>query len=95
MKTVESSAVFQPKQWAEKEAGKTIENRTQPRTCPSGVKIEHCSRCPHIIPQMHFRQEKDSWPASRQNVAARRSFDPQLDPAELFDPIEQRLCGVA
>jgi len=24
MKTVESSAVFQPKQWAEKEAGKTI-----------------------------------------------------------------------
>jgi hypothetical protein len=28
MKTVESSAVFQPKQWAEKEAGKTIENRT-------------------------------------------------------------------
>ena len=28
MKTVESSAVFQPKQWAEKEARKTIENRT-------------------------------------------------------------------
>jgi hypothetical protein len=25
---VESSAVFQPKQWAEKEARKTIENRT-------------------------------------------------------------------
>ena len=28
MKTVKSSAVFQPKQWAEKEARKTIENRT-------------------------------------------------------------------
>src|SRR3954464_9617405 len=28
VKTVESSAVFQPKQWAEKEARKTIENRT-------------------------------------------------------------------
>ena len=47
MKTVESSAVFQPKQWAKKEAGKTIENRTQPETCvQSGVKIDHCSRCP-------------------------------------------------
>jgi hypothetical protein len=32
MKTVESSAVFQPKQWAEKEAGKRIENRIT-RTC--------------------------------------------------------------
>ena len=30
MRTVESSAVFQPKQWAEKEAGRTIENRTKP-----------------------------------------------------------------
>jgi hypothetical protein len=28
MKTVESAAVLQPKQWAEKEARKTIENRT-------------------------------------------------------------------
>jgi hypothetical protein len=28
MKTVESSKVFQPKQWAEKEPRKTIENRT-------------------------------------------------------------------
>jgi hypothetical protein len=47
MKTVESSAVFQTKQWAKKEAGKTIENRTQPETCvQSGVKIDHCSRCP-------------------------------------------------
>ena len=35
MKTVESSAVFQPKQWAEKEAGKTIENRTQPELVPN------------------------------------------------------------
>ena len=33
--TVESSAVFQPKQWAEKEAGKTIENRTQPELVPN------------------------------------------------------------
>jgi hypothetical protein len=35
MKPVESSAVFQPKQWAEKEAGKTIENRTQPELVPN------------------------------------------------------------
>ena len=35
MKTVESSAVFQPKQWAEKEAGKTIENRTKPELVPN------------------------------------------------------------
>jgi hypothetical protein len=27
--------VFQPKQWAEKEAGKTIENRTQPELVPN------------------------------------------------------------
>jgi hypothetical protein len=43
---------------------------------------------------MHFRQEKDL-AASRQNVAARRSFDPQLEPAELFGLIEQRFCGAA
>ena len=35
MKTVELSAVFQPKQWAEKEAGKTIENRTKPELVPN------------------------------------------------------------
>lgn len=35
MKTVESSAVLQPKQWAEKEAGKTIENRTKPELVPN------------------------------------------------------------
>jgi hypothetical protein len=47
MKTVQSSAVFQPKQWAEK--GSREDNRKQDptRTCAqSGVKIEHCSRCP-------------------------------------------------
>jgi hypothetical protein len=33
--------------------------------------------------------------ASRQNVAATRSFDPQLDPAELFGLIEQRFCAAA
>jgi hypothetical protein len=33
MKTVESSAVFQPKQWAEKEARKTIENKPNPNLC--------------------------------------------------------------
>jgi hypothetical protein len=32
---VESSAVLQPKQWAEKEAGKTIENRTKPELVPN------------------------------------------------------------
>ena len=50
MKTVESSAVFQPKQWAEK--GSREDNRKQDltRTCAqSGVKIEHCSRCPYVI----------------------------------------------
>ena len=35
MKTVESSAEFQPKQWAEKEARKTIESRTQPELVPN------------------------------------------------------------
>jgi uncharacterized protein len=48
MKTVQSSAVFQPKQWAEK--GSREDNRKQDptRTCAqSGVKIEHCSRCPY------------------------------------------------
>jgi len=35
MKTVESSAVFQPKQWAEKEARKTIENSTQAELVPN------------------------------------------------------------
>src|SRR3954452_11842450 len=34
MKTVASSTVFQPKQWAEKEA-RTIENRTSPELVPS------------------------------------------------------------
>ena len=49
MKTVQSSAVFQPKQWAEK--GSREDNRKQDptRTCAqSGVKIEHCSRCPYL-----------------------------------------------
>ncbi len=44
--------------------------------------------------RLHFRQEKDL-AASGQNVAARRSFDHQLDPAELFGLIEQRFCGAA
>jgi hypothetical protein len=35
MKTVESSAALQPKQWAEKEVGKTIENRTPPELVPN------------------------------------------------------------
>jgi len=43
---------------------------------------------------MHFREEKDL-AASGQNVAARRSFDHQVDPAELFGLIEQRFCGAA
>src|SRR5882672_9687755 len=33
--------------------------------------------------------------ASRQKVAAARSFDHQLDPAELFLMIEQRSCAAA
>jgi hypothetical protein len=35
MTTVESSAVFQSKQWAEKEAGERIENRTEPELVPN------------------------------------------------------------
>ena len=41
--------MFQPKQWAEK--GSREDNRKQDptRTCAqSGVKIEHCSRCPLV-----------------------------------------------
>ena len=34
MKTVESSAVFQPKQWAEKEAGRQSKTGPNPNLCP-------------------------------------------------------------
>ena len=48
MKTVESSAVFQPKQWAEKASREDNRKQDPTRTCAqSGVKIEHCSRCPY------------------------------------------------
>jgi hypothetical protein len=49
MKTVESSAVFQPKQWPEKASREDNRKQDPTRTCAqSGVKIEHCSRCPEI-----------------------------------------------
>jgi len=47
MKTVESSAVFQPKQWAEKEAGKTIENRTQTELVPNQASKSNIVRGAH------------------------------------------------
>ena len=47
MKTVESSAVFQPKQWAEKEAGKTIENRTKPELVPNQASKSNIVRGAH------------------------------------------------
>ena len=47
--TVESSAVFQPKQWAEKASREDNRKQDPTRTCAqSGVKIEHCSRCPYV-----------------------------------------------
>src|SRR3954469_1496945 len=42
MKTVESSAVFQPKQWAEKRSPEDDRKQDLTRTCA----LEHCSRCP-------------------------------------------------
>src|SRR4051794_8822223 len=62
MKTVESSAVFQPKQWAEKEAGKTIENRITRNCAQSGVKIEHCSRCPFYQTRVPSNPRDASFP---------------------------------
>ena len=47
MKTVQSSAVFQPKQWAEKEAGKTIENRTQTELVPNQASKSNIVRGAH------------------------------------------------
>ena len=45
MKTVELSAVFQPKQWAEKASREDNRKQDLTRTCA----LEHCSRCPHVI----------------------------------------------
>jgi hypothetical protein len=39
--------VFQPKQWAEKEAGKTIENRTQPELVPNQASKSNIVRGAH------------------------------------------------
>jgi hypothetical protein len=56
MKTVESSAVLQPKQWAEKGAGKTIENRTKPELVPNQASKSNIVRgalqmfCHHMAP---------------------------------------------
>jgi hypothetical protein len=49
MKVVESSAVFQPKQWAREKKPGRIENRTQPELLPIRRQIEHCSRCPEFV----------------------------------------------
>jgi hypothetical protein len=47
MKVMESCAVFQPKQWAEKEAGKTIENRTQAELVPNQASKSNIVRGAH------------------------------------------------
>jgi len=44
---VELSAVFQPEQWAEKETGKTIENRTQPELVPNQASKSNIVRGAH------------------------------------------------
>ena len=47
---MELSAVFQPKRWAEKASREDNRKQDPTRTCSqSGVKIEHCSRCPVSI----------------------------------------------
>jgi hypothetical protein len=49
--------VFQPKQWAEKEAGKTIENRTQPELVPNQASKSNIVRgaraCVGVRPEKH------------------------------------------
>ena len=42
---VKSSAVFQPKQWAEQEAGRQSKTGPNPNLCPIRRQIERCSRC--------------------------------------------------
>ena len=49
MKTVESSAEFQPKQWAEQEARKTIESRTQPELVPNQASKSTIVRGAHMV----------------------------------------------
>ena len=39
--------MFQPKQWAEKDAGKTIENRTQPKLVPNQASKSNIVRGAH------------------------------------------------
>jgi hypothetical protein len=58
MKTVESSAVFQPTQWAEKEAGKTIENRTQPELVPNQASKSNIVRGAFKIDRALSRAER-------------------------------------
>ena len=51
IKTVESSAMFQPKQWAEKASREDNRKQDPARTCAqSSVKIEHCSWRPIVGP---------------------------------------------
>jgi hypothetical protein len=61
--------VFQPKQWAEKEAGKTIENRTQPELVPNQasksnivrgalVYVQHCGNQRRNFGPMQTEQDE-------------------------------------
>ena len=52
MKTVESSAVFQPKQWVEKASREDNRKQDLTRTCA----LEHCSRCPTANQERELRE---------------------------------------
>ena len=52
MKTVESSAVFQPKQWAENQEDDRKQDLT--RTCA----LEHCSRCPIVFQPKQWAEKE-------------------------------------
>jgi hypothetical protein len=62
MRTVESSAVFQPKQWAEKEAGRTIENRTKPELVHNQTSKSNIVRGAHVGIKLSPEGEED-WKA--------------------------------
>ena len=57
-----------------KQAGKTIQNRTQPELCAqSGVNIEHCSRCPYIN-HRSFARKSAGWAIARGFILSYMSY---------------------
>jgi hypothetical protein len=69
--------VFQPKQWAEKEAGKTIENRTQPELVPNQASKSNIVRGA----RMTFGRGRQRRPRPPSRETARQGAPP---PAELY-----------